>query len=396
MNSKNYFKKKCNIFIPRNIYSLFLILSKQKSYLEDDYILINENDKYANKIPIEIINFLRIKKFKIVYVNKNYSRKKIKIYQSSFINHLLKINFLISLNHASNEIVKIKYEEFNSINFYNYKFINIYYGSNPFYYSNFVKKYKNVNLFFLEHGMGNFLSFIEEKYIYYSSFKNKIANFIKTLFFKIKGISLPKSSYYYGIYGKVFKLNKLEYNNHKTILLNLDYKKGFNLLFNFYKKDLQKIKKNKKNNYIYLNIPIIYDIKVYKKFLSLVINSLKSKKNYVILLKLHPRESKEKLYTLYLKKYLRKQNIKFFLLDDIYNDIPVEIILKFFRVKEIYSSYSSILFSIFYFCSKKTKLNAFFSYKIKKKWKERAEHTPNTLNFVKENYHNNNLNIVFF
>lgn len=396
MNSTNYIKKKCNIFIPRNIYSLFLILSKKKSYLEDNYILINKNDAYANKFPNKIIDFLKDKKFKIIYVHKNYSMKKFKSFQNSFINRLFKINFFINLNQTSNEILKTKYEEFNSINLYNYKSINIYFGSSPLYYSNLVKKYKNVNLIFLEHGMGNFLSFVEEKNIYYSSFKLKIANFIKTLFFKLKRIYLPKSSYYYGIYGEVFKIKKLEYNNHKIKFLNLNYKKGFNLLLNFYKKDLNKIKRNKKINYIYLNIPIIYDIKEYKKFLSLVINSLKPKKNYVVLLKLHPRESKEKVYTVYLKKYLRNQNIKFYLLNNVYDDIPVEIILKFLSVKEIYSSYSSILFSIFYFCSKKIKLNAFFSYKIKKKWKERAEHTPNTLNFIKENYLNNNLNIVSF
>jgi len=396
MKSKKYIKKKCNIFIPRNVYSLFLILSHKKYVLDDDYILLNINYRYISKLHDKIILFLKKKNFKIIYIKKVHSLKKIKNSPNTFISQLLKINFFKSLNYTCNEILKVKYEEFSTINFYNYKFINIYYGSNLLYYSNLVKKFKNINLIFLEHGMGNILSSIDDQYIYYSSFKSKILNFIKNLFFRMKGVFLPSSSYYCGIYGQLFNIKKLEYNNHKTTFLNLNYKKGFNLLYNFYKDDLQKIRKNMKNNYIFLNVPIIYDDIVYKKFLNLIFDSLKFKENYVLLLKSHTRDAKLKKSNTYLKRYLRTQKISFFFIDDIYSHIPAEVIVKYFKVKEIYTSYSSILFTNFYFYNKKIKINALFSPKIKKKWKGRAEYKTYILNFIKKKYLNKYLDIVFF
>lgn len=62
MKTKNINKENCNIFIPRNIISLSLILSKKKNYKEDNYILINKNKKFSHRITNDVINFLKKKK----------------------------------------------------------------------------------------------------------------------------------------------------------------------------------------------------------------------------------------------------------------------------------------------------------------------------------------------
>ena len=72
MESLNDLKKTCNIFIPRNIFSLFLILSIKKFTKNDDYILINTGKFYSNKIPKDVINFLKKKNYKIILTNKPY------------------------------------------------------------------------------------------------------------------------------------------------------------------------------------------------------------------------------------------------------------------------------------------------------------------------------------
>ena len=61
MKSASDLNTKCNIFIPRNIYSLFLILSKKQNN-QVDYILINNHQSYARKFPEDIISFLKKKK----------------------------------------------------------------------------------------------------------------------------------------------------------------------------------------------------------------------------------------------------------------------------------------------------------------------------------------------
>ena len=55
-------KKTCNIFIPRNIYSLFLVLSKKKLNKGDNFILVNRHKAYAYPTPKDIIIFLKKKK----------------------------------------------------------------------------------------------------------------------------------------------------------------------------------------------------------------------------------------------------------------------------------------------------------------------------------------------
>ena len=69
MNSTIKTKNNCNIYIPRTVYSLYMILSKSKSVKEDNFIIINNFN--LEKIPSDLIDLLK-KKFSIIFVNKNY------------------------------------------------------------------------------------------------------------------------------------------------------------------------------------------------------------------------------------------------------------------------------------------------------------------------------------
>jgi len=386
-------KNTCNIFIPRNTYSLFLILSKKKIEENDDYILINKHHTYSNKIPKEIITFLKKKKFKIIYIDKAYTFKNFKKPQNTFINRLFKINYIKNVNKICDEILKKKYEEFSDINFHNYENINIYYGSNVLYYSNICKKFKNVNLIFLEHGAGNFLTMMQDIYIHKKNFKQFFVNIVKSIIFKIKGVYIPKDIYYFGIYGHVFNVKKLKYDNHRISFLRLDFEKGCDQLFKFYEKKLKNLKKDKKNYYIFFNIPYHYDIKAYKKYLDYNCASVKFKKNIVVLIKIHDGYY-EKTYLNLLLEILNSQKIKYQLLSEKNANIPVEIIIKYFNVKEIYSGYSSILFSSFYLFKGNIKINAVFSSSIIKKFINLLELNQFTIEYIKKNYINKNTNFI--
>ena len=133
---------------------------------------------------------------------------------------------------------------------------------------------------------------------------------------------------------------------------------------------------------------------MYRKFLRLIIKNIKYKKSYVLLIKLHPNSNIENNYIVSLKKLLKKNRINYLFLNSMYKHIPVEIILKFFNVREIYAPQTSILFTSSYFLSNKIKINILYSSNIRKKFEKFMELKPYTLNFVKENYIYKNQNII--
>ena len=274
--------KNCNIYFPRSLFSLFLILSK-KNFKDDNFVIINNFNK--QKIPKNIILLLKKKNFKIIIVNKNYS------YSSVFSKKILNKNFNFfkyfkNLNNISNKILKTKYNELREIKFENYYNINIYYSSNIYYFSNLYQNFNNINFYFLEHGTGNFLSYVHENYVYKNSYKFFIKRFIYLFFFKMKKISTPDKIFYFGISGNVFNLKKLN-NDYDINFLNLDYKEGFNELYNFYLKKLSNIKK-KKLEYLYLQLPHAYDFKAYKKFVNIILKKISKKKILLYWLNLNP------------------------------------------------------------------------------------------------------------
>ena len=284
-------KKECNLYIPRTIYSLFLILSKEKINNEDSFVVINSFN--SEKIPKNLILLLKKKNFKIVYINKNYSFNNIGAIKKNKIINLFGINHFLKLNEISNLIIKTNYLELGTINFEKYQKINIYYSSNLFYFSNFCKKFNNVNLYFLEHGSGNFLSFVYEDYKYNNNYKYRMKIFMTLLFIKLKGIYMPNKSFYLGTFFKLFNIKSLTNNNYIIKPLNLNFKKGFYQILNFYKKELCKIKK-KKGEYIYLQLPHAYEFKAFKEFLEIVSKKNNFNKNRIFIIKLKSTHSNKR------------------------------------------------------------------------------------------------------
>ena len=389
---KQKYKKNCNIFIPRNVYSLFLILSKKDIGQDDNYVLINNYQQYNHGFDQNILVFLKKKKFKIIFSYKNYSIQPNKISEIKFVNKIFKLKFFEHLNQISKKISKIKYDEFNSINFSNYKFVNIYHGSDLLYYSNLCKKFKNINLYFLEHGIGNFFSFLFNRNS--KKFKAYLKNLIIIIFFKIKGIHIIKNEYYFGICGILFNINRLKIQNRRMSFLNLNYKTGFNRLLLFYKPQLHRLKK-KDVDYILLHPPHFFKLGVCKKYFNYVLSENRNKKNFCFLIKIKVNHTlKKNILLIYFKHFCKKNKIKYLILDDKYSKIPVEIIIKFFRVKEIYSGISTLLFSSHYFINNKIKCNFFFSSKVKKKFQNFFEIKKVTFEFIRKNYNNIYLNLI--
>ena len=139
MKRINLIKKNCNIYIPRTVYSLFLILSKNKPNKDDNFIIINNYN--LEKIPNDLIVLLKKNKFSIIFVNKNYSYKVAQNSCKSIIKYF-GINHFINLKNMSNQILQTNYLELSKINFNSYNNINIYYSSNIFYFCNLYKKFK--------------------------------------------------------------------------------------------------------------------------------------------------------------------------------------------------------------------------------------------------------------
>lgn len=390
------YKKNCNIFIPRNVFSVFLILSKKDIGQDDNYVLINKHQKYSQRFYRNIIDFLKKKKFKIIITDKDYSIQSIQskeLSKKKLMNKIFKINYFKSLNKISEGIIKAEYEEFNSINFYHYKLINIYHGANTLYFSNLCKKFKNINLYFLEHGIGNFILYLYSKNN--KNIKQHLTDLIIFVIFKIKGVHIINNEFYFGISGIIFNVNKLEFENRRFSFLNLNYKTGFNKLFFFYKPQLHGLKKKKGVNYIFLHPPHFFQFVSCKKYFNYVLKKYKNIKNICFILKVKPNHTVKKNILLVYFKYLCKKNkINYLILGDKYSKIPAEIIIKFFKVKEIYSGISTILFSSPYFINNKIKSYLFFSSKVKNKFQSFCETKKFTFDLIKKNCTDIGLNFI--
>ena len=140
----------------------------------------------------------------------------------------------------------------------------------------------------------------------------------------------------------------------------------------------------------------VYKKNEYKNYLKLIIQNIKYKKNNILLIKnkKNPTNSNNSDYDNLLKEILKKNKINYFFLNPIYTHIPVEIILKFFKVKEIFTPQSSVVYTTSYFLSNKIKINLIHSKNIKKKFKNYAELQTNAINFIKQNYIYENLSII--
>ena len=389
MRSESEINIKCNIFIPRNVYSIFLILSKKKHDNQVDYILINNHQSYARKFTKDIITFLKKKKFKIIFIDKPLSLKSFNYSHNVFKRILTKLS-LRALSHTNNEILNKNYEEFNSINFNKYRSVDIYYGSDLLYYSKLCKKFNNINLIFLEHGAGNFLNMSYDCSLYEKNFKLITMNAIKSTYLRIKGVHIPNITYYFGILGCILNVIKLEYDYFRIKFLRANLDRGVKQLYQFYEKKLKTLKKNEKSNYIFLNIPYHYNLKTFEKYLDYVCKTVKLKKTNIILINIHAGYH-EIDYTNILLKTLKSYKLEYKLLSRKSSNFPAEIIMKHFNVKEIYSGYSHLLFSSFYLFGDDIKINVVFSNSIVEKYKNLLELQKFSTEFIKNRFISNNV-----
>jgi hypothetical protein len=128
---------------------------------------------------------------------------------------------------------------------------------------------------------------------------------------------------------------------------------------------------------------------IYKKFIYQVFEKLKLKKNHILLVKTHPSVASNK-ELIFFKNFFSNAKINFFIFNE--RSIPLEFVIKYFNVTEIYTAYSNIIYTSHYFCNKKIKIDAYLSSLVKKKYTNFAEFSDFSNNFLKKNNKNKYLN----
>ena len=378
-------KKKCSIFIPRNLFSFFLILSHLKTN-EERYIIIN--NFYFKKIDIGLIDLFKKKKFKIILINQNLSYKfTLKKNNNKFI------NFFLHLKNICKKIKLTKYKQLDSNYFINkYKKIDVY-SSNILLDSMFCKNIKNGTFYFLEHGAGNFLEICHVN----SDFKTRFINLLTFIFLKLNGIYIQKYKFYIGICGNIFNISVLKYFNYKIKILKKNYKSGFKLFSKFYRKNLNNsLRRLKNKDYFFLNIPYHYDFNIYKKFINKVIEDTNQNKKIIFIVKEPNLKKINNKYFLFLENELKKNKIKLINIKNDLHFLPAEIFLDFFKVKRIYSAYSFLLFTSHYLFSQNVQINLLLSPDVIKKYNSFTEMKPFSLKFIQNKFKGKNINFIDF
>ncbi len=270
------------------------------------YLYLNFTFKY---VKLQKINFLKItKKFSIKNVSNYYYFYK----NNNNLKHFKKFKNKI------NEIKKFSY------NFFINLFMSLIYTFKSFYYF-FNLENKKINLFFY---------FLNSFFIYLKSI-NLFLIFLKKLkinYFKMQ-LNLPI------IFNKFYSINLLNLFFFNNLFEN---KKLYFLFFNFFiKKKLNKLKKNKKYNYLkLLNRTINFNYIKTKKF-----KFLKTIKNKQI--KIFKNLNKFKLNFLFLKPYKFK-----------YFKVIKNKQIKFLKIKYLKKNYNKIKL--------KNKKKKFIKYQFKK------------------------------
>ena len=88
---------------------------------------------------------------------------------------------------------------------------------------------------------------------------------------------------------------------------------------------------------------------------------------------------------------MKEVKIDYFIFDN--KNIPAEVIIKFYDVREIYSSYTTLNYSIYYFWKKQIKTYAYVSNLVKKKFGNFREFSNFSNNYLVNKKNNKNLSI---
>ena len=368
-----------NIFYPRSIISLLIMLSfiKSKKNDKNKNILILEKVYFDKFIKISLNQDLLYNYFKIVKIIStpetthkifSYNYLKLYFYNNQIVNKIEKLNSIKNL-------LKIECKNF--------------YGAGSYLDEIFFRKNVNAKFYFVEHGVGNIYQFSTN-----NIFKARIHKLLKNI---LNFIFSNKSFKYYGYLGILNKkFTKSIYINHKKVEKNLTinllkFKEVLNEFLLIYKKN-KKLKKKNKKNYILFNWN--YLIKPKSDIIAQMIK--KHKINFrkdIFIIKAHNKDmyNNDKNYNL-LIKILNENKIKFNSIDNKFSFMPLEYMIYHFNIKKIISLMSS---TPFYLSIIFPKIKIIFYYSLNKEFNKKyffPEHT----NLALRTYKNKFKNISFF
>jgi hypothetical protein len=332
---------RCNVFAPRTIISLIFCLSiiSENSKKKNNILILSTSKKdFDAKLIKLLLPYLKIFFFKIFFLKETLNQLgycSSDIYNKNFITRLFYLHRRVSFLQQNKTLRTIS--EYDIENFYG--------GGNLLEEVFYLLLKKKPNFFYVEHGIGNIISFIKFEKLFI--FKKIYFNILRSLFyFKVINYFPVIYSGYMGVLNQI--LTKKIYIN-KVKVPSLLLKNIFKVI-----KDLSKIctpfinKKIKNTKYIFLRLENL-DLKENNRDFNLLLNKTIKliEKDETILMKLHPHDVNNYKTINFLKNFYRVRNIKFILIKDkCLSKVPAEILIFQLKIKKVISLVSAVpLFS---------------------------------------------------
>ena len=330
-----------NVFAPRTIISLIFCLSiiKENPKRNNNILVISTSKTdFDSKLIKILLPYLKLHFFKIFFLKESLNQIgyfSSDIYNKNFITRLFYLHKRVGFLQQNKTLKTIS--EYDIENFYG--------GGNILEEVFCLLLKKKPNFFYVEHGIGNIISFIKFEKLFI--LKKIYFNILRFLFYiKVTNYFPVIYSGYMGVLNGVIK-KKIYINRVKVPSI---------LLKNVLKiiKDLSKIctpfinKKIKNIKYIFLRLENL-DLKENNRDFNILLNKTIKliKKDETILMKLHPHDVNNYKTINFLKKFYSVRNIKLILIkDNFLSKIPVEILIVQLKIKKIISLVSAVpLFS---------------------------------------------------
>jgi hypothetical protein len=332
---------RCNVFAPRTIISLIFCLSiiNENSKKKNNILILSTSKKdFDAKIIKLLLPYLKIFFFKIFFLKETLNQLgycSSDIYNKNFITRLFYLHKRVSFLQQNKTLRTIS--EYDIENFYG--------GGNLLEEVFYLLLKKKPNFFYVEHGIGNIISFIKFEKLFI--FKKIYFNILRCLFyFKVINYFPVIYSGYMGVLNQILT-KKIYINRVKVPSLLL--KNVFRVI-----KDLSKIctpfinKKIKNTKYIFLRLENL-DLKENNRDFNILLNKTIKliEKDETILMKLHPHDVNNYKTINFLKNFYRVRNIKFILIKDKFlSKVPAEILIFQLKIKKVISLVSAVpLFS---------------------------------------------------
>ena len=362
-----------NLFYPRSIISLFIIISfiKTKKLNKKKNTLILEKVYFADFIKKALkTNFLDnyFDTIKVVSTPETkHNIFKFNYFKLYFFNNrtISKIKNLKSIK----KIIKIKYNNF--------------YGAGSFLDEVFYQNNNFTKFYFVEHGLGNIFNFTN-----FNILKLSAHRFMRKFLDLIFSNTTVSYNGYLGILNKKF-LEDI-YINQRRIKINLSpnlvvFKKVLNEYYIANKKN-KFLKKENKKNYILFNWNFL--IKPNSNIIKQILKNHKiNNHNDILIIKKHNKSmyNVEKNY-LALTRFLRENKIKFLIINRKISFLPLEYLTYHFNIKKVISLMSS---TPFYVSIIFPKIDIYLYYSLNNKFASKffsPEHTNLALKIYKKKF----------